>query len=249
MLSHAAHSTHHTPHTTHHTPHTTTHDTRHTRHHTPLTHMCARARAHTTRTLATPAHSNFVLCDVVGVDAKGLATFLRKNGVLVRFFGTQGGQLENNIRISAGRPSGLGNASLPIATSATFTHQPLPQLPLHTSLYTPELPELALDRAASASFRLKAPDGSRQERAHICALHARTHRIGCTHTQRHAITAMPAMPSEACRRGSGCRSRPCRVEKQRAVSPGARGAWWCAAMAVSSWPRGTGSVGRGAQGQ
>lgn len=52
-----------------------------------------------------PTHSNFVLCDVVGVDAKGLATFLRKNGVLVRFFGTQGGQLENNIRISAGRPS------------------------------------------------------------------------------------------------------------------------------------------------
>ena len=52
-----------------------------------------------------PTHSNFVLCDVVGVDAKGLATFLRKNGVLVRYFGTQGGQLQNNIRISAGRPS------------------------------------------------------------------------------------------------------------------------------------------------
>jgi len=52
-----------------------------------------------------PTHSNFVLCDVVGVDAKGLSTFLRKNGVLVRYFGTQGGQLQNNIRISAGRPS------------------------------------------------------------------------------------------------------------------------------------------------
>lgn len=52
-----------------------------------------------------PTHSNFVLCDVVGVDAKGLSTFLRRNGVLVRYFGTQGGQLQNNIRISAGRPS------------------------------------------------------------------------------------------------------------------------------------------------
>ena len=52
-----------------------------------------------------PTHSNFVLCDVVGVNAKGLTTFLRQNGVLVRYFGSQGGNLQNNIRISAGRPS------------------------------------------------------------------------------------------------------------------------------------------------
>mmetsp|Transcript_14102 Transcript_14102/g.34479 ORF Transcript_14102/g.34479 Transcript_14102/m.34479 type:complete len:639 (-) Transcript_14102:74-1990(-) len=50
-------------------------------------------------------HSNFVLCDVLDVDAAGLQQFLRKKGVLVRYFGTQGGQLQNNIRISAGRPA------------------------------------------------------------------------------------------------------------------------------------------------
>jgi len=49
-------------------------------------------------------HSNFVLCDVVDADASALHMFLRYKGVLVRYFGTQGGQLQNNIRISAGRP-------------------------------------------------------------------------------------------------------------------------------------------------
>jgi histidinol-phosphate/aromatic aminotransferase/cobyric acid decarboxylase-like protein len=29
-------------------------------------------------------------------------SYLRKNGVLVRYFGTQGGQLQNFVRISAG---------------------------------------------------------------------------------------------------------------------------------------------------
>jgi len=51
-----------------------------------------------------PTHSNFVLCDVVGTDAKGMVDYLRKRGVLVRYFGTQGGQLQSNLRISAGRP-------------------------------------------------------------------------------------------------------------------------------------------------
>jgi len=31
-------------------------------------------------------------------------SYLRKKGVLVRYFGTQGGQLQSNLRISAGRP-------------------------------------------------------------------------------------------------------------------------------------------------
>eukprot|EP00283_Hemiselmis_rufescens_P020966 CAMPEP_0173440546 /NCGR_PEP_ID=MMETSP1357-20121228/23109_1 /TAXON_ID=77926 /ORGANISM="Hemiselmis rufescens, Strain PCC563" /LENGTH=613 /DNA_ID=CAMNT_0014406043 /DNA_START=77 /DNA_END=1915 /DNA_ORIENTATION=- len=52
-------------------------------------------------------HSNFVLCDVVSASAQGLATFMRFRGVLVRYFGTQGGQLQNNIRISAGRPQDI----------------------------------------------------------------------------------------------------------------------------------------------
>jgi len=51
-----------------------------------------------------PTASNFVLCDVEGADAAALHLFLRSKGVLVRYFGTQGGQLQNNIRISAGRP-------------------------------------------------------------------------------------------------------------------------------------------------
>jgi len=52
-------------------------------------------------------HSNFVLCDVNHASAQGLSTFLRHQGVLVRYFGTQGGALENNIRISAGRPQDI----------------------------------------------------------------------------------------------------------------------------------------------
>ena len=52
-------------------------------------------------------HSNFVLCDVVGADAAAMAGYLRNKGVLVRYFGTQGGQLQNNIRISSGRPQDI----------------------------------------------------------------------------------------------------------------------------------------------
>lgn len=51
-----------------------------------------------------PTHSNFILCDVLGADAAALQVYLRRKGILVRYFGTQGGQLQNNIRISAGRP-------------------------------------------------------------------------------------------------------------------------------------------------
>ena len=46
----------------------------------------------------------FDVLAVVGTDAKRLVDFLRKKGVLVRYFGTQGGQLQSNLRISAGRP-------------------------------------------------------------------------------------------------------------------------------------------------
>lgn len=62
-----------------------------------------------------PSHANFVLCRVKGQDeAKGgekiysapeLASALRRKGILIRYFGQQGGSiLENYIRISAGRP-------------------------------------------------------------------------------------------------------------------------------------------------
>ena len=49
--------------------------------------------------------ANFILNKVVGRSAVGVAKGLRAKGVLVRFFGSQGGDLHKYIRISAGRPS------------------------------------------------------------------------------------------------------------------------------------------------
>ena len=48
------------------------------------------------------SRSNFVLCRVVGRDARGLKERLEEAGVLVRYFANPG--LENCIRVSAGRP-------------------------------------------------------------------------------------------------------------------------------------------------
>ena len=48
------------------------------------------------------SRSNFVLCRVVGRDARELQEGLERQGVLVRYFAKPG--LENCIRISAGRP-------------------------------------------------------------------------------------------------------------------------------------------------
>ena len=49
-----------------------------------------------------PSHANFVLCRVVGRDAKGLKEALAGWGILVRHYAKPG--LENCIRVSAGRP-------------------------------------------------------------------------------------------------------------------------------------------------
>ncbi len=49
-----------------------------------------------------PSHANFVLCRVIGRDAKRLKEALADRGVLVRHYAKPG--LENCIRISAGRP-------------------------------------------------------------------------------------------------------------------------------------------------
>ena len=54
-----------------------------------------------------PTFANFVLVEVSQVTAESLAIRLRKAGVLVRYFGVQGGALSNYIRISAGRPSDI----------------------------------------------------------------------------------------------------------------------------------------------
>ena len=54
-----------------------------------------------------PTFANFVLVQVSGVSAESVAARLRKAGVLVRYFGVQGGALSNYIRISAGRPSDI----------------------------------------------------------------------------------------------------------------------------------------------
>jgi histidinol-phosphate aminotransferase len=49
-----------------------------------------------------PSHANFVLCRVVGRDAKALKEALADQGILVRHYAKPG--LENCIRVSAGRP-------------------------------------------------------------------------------------------------------------------------------------------------
>ena len=52
------------------------------------------------------SRSNFVLCRVIGRDARELKEGLERQGVLVRYFAKPG--LENCIRISAGRPEDTG---------------------------------------------------------------------------------------------------------------------------------------------
>jgi histidinol-phosphate aminotransferase len=49
-----------------------------------------------------PSQANFILCDVIGRNAKTLKLALEQQGVLVRHYNKPG--LENSIRISVGRP-------------------------------------------------------------------------------------------------------------------------------------------------
>ncbi|MBI4315509.1 MAG: aminotransferase class I/II-fold pyridoxal phosphate-dependent enzyme, partial [Chloroflexi bacterium] len=49
-----------------------------------------------------PSHANFVLCRIVGRDAKELKFELEQRGILVRYFNKPG--LTDCIRISAGKP-------------------------------------------------------------------------------------------------------------------------------------------------
>lgn len=49
-----------------------------------------------------PSHANFVLCKVVGRDARSLKAALEEQGILVRYFDRPG--MRDHIRISIGRP-------------------------------------------------------------------------------------------------------------------------------------------------
>ena len=49
-----------------------------------------------------PSHANFILCRVVGRDAKELRQALERQGILVRYFDKPG--LADCIRISVGKP-------------------------------------------------------------------------------------------------------------------------------------------------
>lgn len=49
-----------------------------------------------------PSFANFVLSEVIGRDAKEVYLALRRRGIIIRYFGSQGGNLQNYIRISAG---------------------------------------------------------------------------------------------------------------------------------------------------
>ena len=51
---------------------------------------------------AHPSQANFILCDVLGRDAKALKLGLERQGILVRHYSKPG--LSNCIRISVGRP-------------------------------------------------------------------------------------------------------------------------------------------------
>eukprot|EP00013_Stygamoeba_regulata_P022970 CAMPEP_0177645266 /NCGR_PEP_ID=MMETSP0447-20121125/9158_1 /TAXON_ID=0 /ORGANISM="Stygamoeba regulata, Strain BSH-02190019" /LENGTH=618 /DNA_ID=CAMNT_0019147739 /DNA_START=912 /DNA_END=2768 /DNA_ORIENTATION=- len=51
-----------------------------------------------------PSEANFVLCEVLDRSAPKLFQQFRERGILIRYFGKQGGDLENYIRISAARP-------------------------------------------------------------------------------------------------------------------------------------------------
>jgi histidinol-phosphate aminotransferase len=49
-----------------------------------------------------PSQSNFILCDVIGREGKGVKEALERKGILVRHYRKP--RLENCIRISVGRP-------------------------------------------------------------------------------------------------------------------------------------------------
>ncbi len=49
-----------------------------------------------------PTRSNFILCDLVGMDGRTLQARLTEEGILVRHYGTP--RLKNSLRISVGRP-------------------------------------------------------------------------------------------------------------------------------------------------
>jgi histidinol-phosphate aminotransferase len=49
-----------------------------------------------------PSQSNFILCDVIGLEGKTLKLALEQQGILVRHYRKP--RLENCIRISVGRP-------------------------------------------------------------------------------------------------------------------------------------------------
>ena len=49
-----------------------------------------------------PTRANFMLCDVIGMDARELRDKLADNGILIRHYGTP--LLRDRLRISVGRP-------------------------------------------------------------------------------------------------------------------------------------------------
>jgi HAD superfamily hydrolase (TIGR01548 family) len=68
--------------------------------------MLARISAELSWLRPVPSDANFVLNEVLGgMVAQSVYQALREAGVIIRFFGKQGGDLSNYIRISAGRPT------------------------------------------------------------------------------------------------------------------------------------------------
>ena len=69
-----------------------------------------------------PSEANFVLSEVVrsSLPASMIADFLRRRGIVIRYFGKQGGQLENFIRISSGKPAEIDRLLAVLKVRVTY---------------------------------------------------------------------------------------------------------------------------------
>lgn len=88
-----------------------------------------------------PSEANFVLCEVLGISAVDVYEGLRRQGIIIRYFGSQGGQLQNYIRISAGKPEQMARCVVALMAVG----RDLLQNSLPITLLNPKLEALLFD--------------------------------------------------------------------------------------------------------
>eukprot|EP00054_Salpingoeca_dolichothecata_P024329 m.165543 g.165543 ORF g.165543 m.165543 type:complete len:607 (-) comp24977_c0_seq13:158-1978(-) len=86
-----------------------------------------------------PSQANFVLCEVLGREATAVYQALRKRGIIIRYFGAQGGNLHNYIRISSGRPEDITR----VISALQEVQEEVPQMPFPDTILS-ALPECVL---------------------------------------------------------------------------------------------------------